>query len=235
MRCEQAEEWMQRDLDGDLQPEQKQALQRHLATCDTCARQQAEWESLQKRLASLPPVSPPVSLVDRLQEEWSQEVVPSRSRASWIRRTSWGMGGLAAALLLVWWWGAGVDAPSTSSTNGPVQQEQNGEAPSPSQDQGGFGILSDEQEETQGPTLPSPDGSWVASQDGEQIRITDAEGNEVYQSKSWEDGAQVRLNWEEDDILHLQLQWRERTEQRWIDVSERRESDRPLSAQKERD
>ncbi|PTM59532.1 anti-sigma factor family protein [Desmospora activa] len=234
MRCKQAEEWMQRDLDGDLQPEQQQALQRHIAGCAVCARRWAEWKSLQQRLTSLPPVSPPVSLVERLEEEWSREAASPRPRVPWIRHFSWGMGGLAAALLLVWWWGPG-GTPSTTSTSRPVQQEQKEEIAPPADEKSGIGILSREQEREREQELPSPEGSWIANQEGEQIRITDKKGNEVYESKPWQANAQVSFTWEEDDILYLQLEWQGREEQRWIDVKKRRESDQPLSTEKERD
>jgi predicted anti-sigma-YlaC factor YlaD len=43
MKCNQAEEWLSRSLDGELPADQRQALDEHLAACPSCRALQAEW------------------------------------------------------------------------------------------------------------------------------------------------------------------------------------------------
>lgn len=228
MRCEQAEEWMQRWLDGELAPEEEQALRRHLRTCPACADQWADVQVLGRQLDGLPRVTPPESLVNRMEAEWDRErIYLSRRRR---RRWTGGAVGLAAAILLTWWVGTGYnDTESTVDT----QRLQQPSQMSPTTPDDGAGVSN--QSDTKPPPLPSPDGAWVARVEGEQVTITDADGKEDFRSQPWKEGAQVRLVWVEEGILYLHLIWENREEERWIDVIEKRESDQPLSSQKGRD
>ena len=45
MKCNQAEEWLSRALDGELPADQRQALDEHLAACPQCRALQQEWAS----------------------------------------------------------------------------------------------------------------------------------------------------------------------------------------------
>ncbi|MDR6225083.1 zf-HC2 domain-containing protein [Desmospora profundinema] len=227
MTCGQAEEQMQRHLDGDLQPEEEQALQRHLAACPDCQHRWAVLQELGRRLASLPPVTPPVSLVDRLEGEWNRKA-PSRRWSVGMKRFTWGAGGMAAALLLVWWMGTDAENTRDSATDTTGVQQHSTTDPAHSDEPATFGIQSGSSPQSS----PSPDGSWLATQDDGQIRITDPEGNEAYRSRPWEEGAEVHLSWEEEEVLHLHLVWPDREEERWIDMSGPRERNRPPSSEK---
>lgn len=106
MKCEEAREWIQRDLDGDLLPAEKEALTEHLRLCKECRNFQEKILELHLGLASLPKVHPPYSLVDailpRLEEmedgiHPTQEVIRKKQKpVRWIRYAS-----IAAAFALI--------------------------------------------------------------------------------------------------------------------------------------
>lgn len=72
MRCEEVRDWMQRDLDSDLNDIERQALTNHLAKCTECAAYYHQLQKLSAHLEQLPDVQPSYSLVDavlpKLQE-----------------------------------------------------------------------------------------------------------------------------------------------------------------------
>src|SRR5690606_36159744 len=61
VRCEEALEWIQRELDGDLAPEEEVLLRRHLSTCIQCAAEADRFRRLSEGLSRLPRVTPPHS------------------------------------------------------------------------------------------------------------------------------------------------------------------------------
>ncbi|MFT9848608.1 zf-HC2 domain-containing protein [Aneurinibacillus sp. REN35] len=116
MSCEEAYEWMQRDLDGDLNDNEKAILRQHLALCRECASLYQRLSSLSTHLAQLPLVEPPINIVnsilpelDRIdleraitspiQEQAAAFEKPRRrtKRAVWYRY----IGGVTAAGLLI--------------------------------------------------------------------------------------------------------------------------------------
>lgn len=106
MKCEEIRAWVQRDLDGDLLPAEKEALREHLRLCTECRDFQEKILQLHLGLASLPKVHPPYSPVDailpRLEEmergfHPTQEVMSKKQKPGrWIRYAS-----IAAAFALI--------------------------------------------------------------------------------------------------------------------------------------
>ncbi|WP_127579772.1 zf-HC2 domain-containing protein [Paenibacillus koleovorans] len=66
MTCQEAVEWMQRDLDHDLSDSERQALVSHMSRCPDCAEMFTRLQQLSLELAQLPKVTPPYSLVDAI-------------------------------------------------------------------------------------------------------------------------------------------------------------------------
>lgn len=113
--CEEAYEWMQRDLDGELDGAEKEKLMRHQALCRDCASLYERLYSLSTHLEQLPMVEPPFSIVksilpelDRIdrernlppfvQEQAAAIEMPRRNnKAIWYRY----IGGATAAGLLI--------------------------------------------------------------------------------------------------------------------------------------
>jgi hypothetical protein len=66
MNCDEVMEWMQRDIDHELTVAEKEAMKAHMQSCPDCAEMYARLLLLSQELASLPKVTPPVSLVDSI-------------------------------------------------------------------------------------------------------------------------------------------------------------------------
>ncbi|WP_052759784.1 anti-sigma factor family protein [Paenibacillus sp. DMB20] len=123
MNCREVEEYMQRYLDHDLDPEETAQLYRHVAVCPACAETFRMLKALSRDLEDLPAVTPPISLVDsilpqldaidlarneRLAEAAQKpaEMIPEPRRSS--RKASWWssiagrtvIGSAAAAIIL---------------------------------------------------------------------------------------------------------------------------------------
>lgn len=104
MSCEEAYEWMQRDLDGELDDAEKEELLRHYTSCPACALLYERLHSLSTYLEQLPIVEPPFSIVQSIlpqldeidrtrqlspsdrEQVASVEVLPKKKkRAIWYR------------------------------------------------------------------------------------------------------------------------------------------------------
>jgi hypothetical protein len=70
--CEEAYEWMQRDLDGELEPFEHTKLTKHLEECADCASLYERLHSLSTHLAQLPMVEPPFSIVQSILPQLEQ-------------------------------------------------------------------------------------------------------------------------------------------------------------------
>ncbi|MFD0715053.1 anti-sigma factor family protein [Paenibacillus sp. GCM10027626] len=123
MNCQEGMDYMQRQLDGDLDDLEIEALTSHMQHCAQCAAMYERLQLLSDGLENLPKVTPPYSLVDaimpRLAELASADVpkdepekpLPSRSERNaplaapvkrWRDRRSFRtMGGVVAAGLVV--------------------------------------------------------------------------------------------------------------------------------------
>jgi hypothetical protein len=66
MKCEEVMEWMQRDLDSDLNDLEKKRLNAHLDNCHTCTQMYHRLQRLSLGLEQLPKVEPAYSLVDAI-------------------------------------------------------------------------------------------------------------------------------------------------------------------------
>ena len=98
-------------LDGAVSGAEMQSIATHLAACDECAAEFAEWRHLQSLLSSVGPANPPADLGLRLRVAISQE----RARTTRHRLDEWqmfwensmapvlarGAAGLASAVILV--------------------------------------------------------------------------------------------------------------------------------------
>lgn len=94
-------ELLQDYLDGELVPEQAHAIEAHLASCESCAREVANYRLVFERLENLPLFDPSPALVDRVLAE----AMPAHP-ARWVKFAGWAyaaslvasVGGLAIAL-----------------------------------------------------------------------------------------------------------------------------------------
>lgn len=94
-------ELLQDYLDGELVPEQTLAIEAHVATCASCARELAGFRLVFDRLGHLPLYDPSPALVDRVLAE----AMPAHP-ARWVKVAGWAyaaslavsLGGLALAL-----------------------------------------------------------------------------------------------------------------------------------------
>lgn len=66
MRCEEVSEYMQRDLDHDLNDEEQRKLRDHLAFCEECTVIYERLKKLSDELEQLPDVKPAYSIVDAI-------------------------------------------------------------------------------------------------------------------------------------------------------------------------
>jgi len=113
MPCEYTPEQLYWYLDGELVPEEAQAVERHLQGCASCQQEVAAHRRLQAMLrAALEEEDMPVQLWPAIRQRLAQEEVPIRpeTRRSPQWRAWLGAGALAALLLLAWlgpsWWPA---------------------------------------------------------------------------------------------------------------------------------
>jgi hypothetical protein len=66
MKCQEVMMYMQRQLDGDLTPNEEDELHAHLMHCLDCAEMFERLQALSDELSQLPKVMPPFSLVDAI-------------------------------------------------------------------------------------------------------------------------------------------------------------------------
>jgi len=105
MPCEYTPEQLYWYLDGELAPEEAQAVERHLQECTSCQQEVTAHRRLQAMLrAALEEEEMPVQLWPAIQQRLAQEGVPIRPETR--RSTRWrvwlGAGAMAALLLLIW-------------------------------------------------------------------------------------------------------------------------------------
>lgn len=72
MKCQEVMMYMQRQLDGDLAPEEENELHAHLMHCSDCAQMFERLRALSNELSQLPKVTPPFSLVDAIMPQLLQ-------------------------------------------------------------------------------------------------------------------------------------------------------------------
>jgi len=93
-RCEEALEWIEPYLDGDLPGEEADRLKAHLGRCPACAAELQLAEKIQRELRALPQLDCPPEVMERVERAGRGEVVAFRPR----QRTSLRL--MAAAALL---------------------------------------------------------------------------------------------------------------------------------------
>jgi len=69
MKCQEVMMYMQRQLDGDLAPNEEDELHAHLMHCLDCAQMFERLQALSNELSQLPKVTPPFSLVDAIMPQ----------------------------------------------------------------------------------------------------------------------------------------------------------------------
>ncbi len=89
MNCAEVRESLSPWLDGELSPEVRTLVDRHLASCDACLRELAQLEALERALAALPVPPLPEGLPERVAAR-----LPRPSRHWWQSMA------LAASLIL---------------------------------------------------------------------------------------------------------------------------------------
>ncbi|WP_027417693.1 hypothetical protein [Aneurinibacillus terranovensis] len=79
MRCDEIYDWIQRDMDYDLEDSEKELLLQHLRKCPDCSLLYNRLKSLSGHLEDLPMVEPPFSIVESIMPELDKL---DRARAS---------------------------------------------------------------------------------------------------------------------------------------------------------
>lgn len=94
--CEEALDWIEPYLDGDLPEDEAGRLRWHLAGCPTCAAELELAARIQNELRSLPQLDCPPEVMERVRREGRGVVVPFEPR----RRATAGLRLAAAAAVL---------------------------------------------------------------------------------------------------------------------------------------
>lgn len=231
MRCEEALEWIQRELDGDLAPEEEVLLRRHLSTCIQCAAEADRFRRLSEGLSRLPRVTPPHSVVDRLIESGqlrAGERVCPRTESQRRRFRWWIGGGAAAAILLIgsaglWAGWFRSDAPAPADTPSLMMNSETAEdAASPAEN------MTMSAPEVDSPATPvlSPDGRYRAEVESDHVVIKTADGKKQFQSEPLEKGNVASMQWLSPSSLQVEIDHPEgegKPEVRIIDVETKRE------------
>ena len=99
MTSQAARQLIQDSLDGTLPPADQDALQGHMASCESCTQDHASLSAAVSALEALPRVTAPPELLSRLSPELDALARPqaSKRRAAW----AWAPGGAIAAGLLI--------------------------------------------------------------------------------------------------------------------------------------
>ncbi len=84
-RCEEALDWIEPYLDGDLPEEEAARLRGHLAGCPACAAELELAIRIQSELRSLPQLDCPPEVLERGRREGRGVVVPFESRRRNVR------------------------------------------------------------------------------------------------------------------------------------------------------
>jgi anti-sigma factor RsiW len=66
LTCQQAEEWIEQSLEGNLAPRDERSLQRHLQECARCRQRYCQEKRAADSLRSLPTAGPPAGLCERV-------------------------------------------------------------------------------------------------------------------------------------------------------------------------
>jgi hypothetical protein len=88
MKCEEVIELMQRDLDGDLIPEEKKKLSNHLYSCYGCQTLFDKLKNVSFQLEALPKVTPAYSIVDKVLPVLDQIDQPSGQNVTDVQQAS---------------------------------------------------------------------------------------------------------------------------------------------------
>jgi hypothetical protein len=101
MNCRQAEERLMLRIYDELPPEEAEALDGHLATCESCRRELAALRALEETLALAPPPEPPAQLLAETRQRLAASL-DAEARKQWFPRLfSAFRGPLAAAAMLI--------------------------------------------------------------------------------------------------------------------------------------
>lgn len=205
MSCEKWQEWIQRNLDGDLSPAEGERLNHHLSTCPVCAQMARDLEEVSRLLSGLPRPEPPVSLVDRILDEAGPppaepRVNTPRSRRKWLSRAI-PAGVVAAAVILavigLSTGGKSRPDPEVFETKALVKES---EIPPKSSEENKSGVdsfVSGEEEW-------SPGGEYQATISENHVTVRDQKGKVVYRSPPLK-REEVGLEWEQADTLIIRF------------------------------
>ena len=97
--CEEALDWIEPYLDGDLPEDEAARLRGHLAGCPACAAELALATRIQSELRALPQLDCPPEVLERVRQEGRGVVVPFKPRHS-VRTIGPRLAAAAAVLAL---------------------------------------------------------------------------------------------------------------------------------------
>ncbi|MDA8352277.1 MAG: zf-HC2 domain-containing protein [Firmicutes bacterium] len=202
MNCGDWQEWIQRDLDGELSDEEGKKLRYHLSLCPGCAEFAADMRSLNRELSALPPVEPACSLTDRILQQTGprepRKQTAGKKQSLSVRqwRRFWPLTGAAAAVLLAAAW-------LISNESGlPTQKGGNSAQTSTT--------LHSSESSTKGQAwsqeVPSPEGRFIAQITPERrVLVRNREGEVQYRSPNWEEERPIRVEWMDEETFVIQF------------------------------
>ncbi len=94
------EEWLLSD--ESLSPEEEQALQAHLETCEECPQLSTAWQEVRAEIQRMPEVSPAPGFSQRWQVRLEAERIRQQRRLTWLLMSICGIGAVALALFGVY-------------------------------------------------------------------------------------------------------------------------------------
>jgi len=205
-------EWIQRDLDGDLTPEERKVLMEHVSRTPQYQLLYHEYKSLSDDLARLPKVDPPTSLVDSMMasiEPLEQDEAPPESEATkaWNGSRKW-LGAAAGVLILgiAGWLYANVETGPTTHQSSVGEQKN---AMRSAADERTM-IMSHPTEAM--PVLWSPEGKYQARWEKQALVVRTAEGKiQVAYRPVQKFNQPLAMKWLNDERIELILPGNKRT------------------------
>lgn len=191
------EEWLQRELDGELSEQERREGERELQKNPELQKERESFHQLDLALRQMPSAKPARSLVDQI--DWDEEEKKSSSKRS---KKAWILGsGVFAALLLIGMSILWKLAPSEESMEEAVLTESK---------------LADPGTESSSPSslqAVSPDGQLTAVWKGSQLQVYNLEQKVVYSSPAYEQVEDViDVNWKDRRTVEI-LYYRQKREE----------------------
>jgi hypothetical protein len=217
MADEKVMEWIQRELDGDLSPEERKRLESAASRSTEYARLLEEMRILSEHLSRLPQVEPPVSVVDQIMPEIEAELRRKQNRIragrGMLTRARVAAAAVAVIVLGLGGWLMAQEKKELSRVSVEMDQHSPESPVSPGNSKAEMGaralVAKDPASDTSLPMsekgIPSPDGRYVARWAKGTLVVRNAAGRERYRSRTFSETSPPEILWQSGRVL--QLSW----------------------------